>query len=470
MTRILIISTDVVGTTMAGPGIRALELARALARAAHTVVLAVPGGSDLTDAQVTITPYVYGQLDTFAPHLAWAEVLVGQGFVFEAHPELLASAVPLALDLYDPLILESLDLYAGADPAMVEQQAARYLRLTLAQLQRGDFFFCATKRQRDYWLGALTAAGRLTPALVAHADRELRALIDLVPSGIAAVPPARGAPVLRGVHPAIPADAVLLLWAGGLWDWFDPLTVVRAVAELRDTCPRLRLCFFAGARPNPHGAPFRTRGAEQVHTLAAELGVLDREVIMLDAWVPYVERGLYLAEADLGVSAHRPGVETRFAFRTRLLDYLWARLPLLGTTGDSLGELIAQRGAGLLVPPGDVTGWCAAISQLYHDEPARAAAREAADQLAQSFTWDVVVRPLAAFCAAPRRTGRAPDALVAPVAAPAPTTETVAYLTRLEAELAAKNAHIARLETLLRRIEHGRLMRILRALSSRRRR
>ncbi len=42
-----------------------------------------------------------------------------------------------------------------------------------------------------------------------------------------------------------------------------------------------------------------------------------------------------------------------------------------------------------------------------------------------------------------------------------------AYVARLEAELAAKNAHIARLESLLRRIEQGRLMRLLRALGRR---
>ncbi len=468
MSRILIISTDVVGTTMAGPGIRALELARALARARHTVVLAVPGASDSADALLTITPYAYGQPGAFTALLAWAEVVVGQGFVFEAHPELLASDVPLAIDMYDPLILESLDLYAGADRATLDQQTARYLRLTNAQLQRGDFFFCATSGQRDYWLGALTAAGRLTPDVVASSDRELRALIDLVPSGIAATPPERGAPVLRGVHPAIPGDAVLLVWAGGLWDWFDPLTVVRAVADLRETCPQLRLCFFAGARPNPHGQPFLTRNTEQVSALAANLGVLGRQVIMLDFWVPYAERGRYLAEADVGVSAHLPGIETRFAFRTRLLDYLWARLPLIGTVGDSLGEMIAQRGAGLLVAPGDQTGWRTAICQLYHDTSARAALQAAAGQLAEHFTWAEVVRPLETFCAAPRRTGRPPDDpdhhVAELAAARASAAESSDYARRLERELATRDAQIASMADLLGRIENGRIMRILRAL------
>ena len=42
MARVLIISTDIVGPAMAGPGIRAWELARALS-AECTVTLAAPG-------------------------------------------------------------------------------------------------------------------------------------------------------------------------------------------------------------------------------------------------------------------------------------------------------------------------------------------------------------------------------------------------------------------------------------------
>src|SRR5439155_7679860 len=137
------------------------------------------------------------------------------------------------------------------------------------------------ERQRDYWLGALRGLGRVH-ALTYAQDHTLQALIDLVPSGIPPAPPAATGPTLRGAHPAIGADAVLLLWAGGLWDWFDPLLVIHAVAALQKELPRLRLCFFAGARPNPHGKPLRTRNHELARALAVKLGVLDRSVIFLD--------------------------------------------------------------------------------------------------------------------------------------------------------------------------------------------
>lgn len=469
MTRVLMVSTDRVGSAMAGPGIRAWELARALA-ADHTVTLAVPGGSDLAPEQFQLAAYVPGQPGALLPLLegsstaagpaGGAEVVVGQGFVFELQPELFASPLPLAIDLYDPLILEHLHLSAHADLPTAQAQHTRYQALTTAQLQRGDFFFCATERQRDHWLGALTAAGRITPELVRRTDADLRSLLGVVPSGMHSQPPTVGEPVLRGEHPAIGKHDLLLLWAGGLWDWFDPAIVIRAVAALRAEYGWLRLCFFAGARPNPHGEPFTTRTAAAARALAAELGLLDEAVIFLDEWVEYAARGAYLAEADVGVSAHLPGIETRLAFRTRLLDYLWARLPVVCSAGDSLGDDLAQAGAALAVPPGDLEGWIAALHRIATNAQLRLSCQQAAENLARHASWASVAQPLAAFCASPRRTSSAPARPVAvdapdhpeplpePSAQPTVTLEQ-GYVQHLVDTLAARQQEVRWLRALL---------------------
>ena len=46
------------------------------------------------------------------------------------------------------------------------------------------------------------------------------------------------------------------------------------------------------------------------------------------------------------VSAHFDDIETRFAFRTRLLDYFWAGLPIVTTDGDVLGDLVLEAALG----------------------------------------------------------------------------------------------------------------------------
>jgi hypothetical protein len=113
-----------------------------------------------------------------------------------------------------------------------------------------------------------------------------------------------------------------------------------------------------------------------------------------------------LRAADLAVSTHWDHLETEFAFRTRVVDYLWCGLPVVSTSGDELADVVERSGAGSVVPPGDVEALCAALVRMAASAEVRAAAGAAAQELAAEMSWDAVCRPLADFCAAPRR---APD-------------------------------------------------------------
>ena len=137
-----------------------------------------------------------------------------------------------------------------------------------------------------------------------------------------------------------------MLWNGGLWDWLDAESVIRAVAQLSPERPRLRLVFMGAS-----GAAQARDAEERAQALARELGLLGRVVRFNDGWVPYEERGAWLLQADCAVAAHRDHLETRFSHRTRLLDCLWAGLPIVCTRGDELAERIARDGLGEAVPP-----------------------------------------------------------------------------------------------------------------------
>ena len=132
-------------------------------------------------------------------------------------------------------------------------------------------------------------------------------------------------------------------------------------------------------------------------------------------WVPYAERARYLQDADVALSLHLDHVETRFAFRTRLLDYLWTGRPMVLTTGDTLATEFAAQGLARLVPPGDAAAVAAAI-EAWLDAPAAevAALQTRARAAAEARAWARIVAPLAAFVRQPRR---APDR-AAPEAAP----------------------------------------------------
>jgi glycosyltransferase involved in cell wall biosynthesis len=270
-------------------------------------------------------------------------------------------------------------------------------------LQRGDLFLCASDRQRDFWTGWLAAAGRVNP-YTHRADPALKSLLRVVPFGVPAEPPQRGAPRFKGVEPGIGGDDFLVLWGGGVWNWFDPLTLIRAAAQLRERLPRLRVVFPALSSPSPASPPMVM--AAEAQQLAADLGLTGSFVFFRDQWVPYTERGSMLLEADVGVSLHREGVETRYSFRTRVLDYLWGALPIITTEGDSLADIVRSQGLGAVVPYGGVDEVAEALHWMATHRWRRLRCARRCRAAAMQFRWPLVAGPLLAYCDAP---SAAPD-------------------------------------------------------------
>ncbi|WP_418605927.1 hypothetical protein [Georgenia sp. SUBG003] len=58
-------------------------------------------------------------------------------------------------------------------------------------------------------------------------DPSLRELVTVVPFGLDPQPPARRAHAIKGVVPGIGPEDPVVLWGGGVYNWFDPLTVRR---------------------------------------------------------------------------------------------------------------------------------------------------------------------------------------------------------------------------------------------------
>ena len=393
MTRLLLIANDVFGEHMAGPAIRYWEMARAL-RTRCEVILAIP--PFVAEAShPPARPWIRRCTDEaqLRALVAWSEIIVTLGIVPRLYPFITRAGKPLVIDLYDPALLEELARHPQWATHRRVGSYARRLEAMWHSLRAGDFFLCAEERQRDYWLGMLSAAGRLNPYTYDD-DPSFRRLIDLLPFGLPAEPPQHRHPVLKGHHPAIGAADKVILWGGGLWPWFDAPTLVRAMPHILKVRSDVRLLFLGVQRPG-HRAPSPT--VEAVIALSRQLGL--EEHVVFGGWVPYAERENYLLEADVGVSLHLDNVETRFAFRTRLLDYLWAGLPIVATMGDPLGERLADADLAIPVAPGDARGVAQAIVQAL-GRP-REAVRRKAEALAPRFYWDRVVQPLVDFCNAP---------------------------------------------------------------------
>jgi glycosyltransferase involved in cell wall biosynthesis len=378
---------------MSGPSIRSWEFARVLA-SRHRVTLAAPGEPQRTSDAFEVHSY---DADTLPGLVATHEIVQMAGPLLEQFP-VLGRARHLVVDLYDPYPLEGLHLYDPRYPEVAYRTAARDREVLTRLIQAGDVFLCASERQRDFWTGWLTAAGRVNP-YVHKQDPALRNLLRLVPFGVPEEAPQSGPPRFRGVVPGIANHDFVVLWGGGIWNWFDPLTLIRAAALLRFRLPKLRVVFPALSSPSP-AVPAMAMSAE-AQRLSAELGLTDKVVFFGQGWVPYEERGAMLLEADVGASLHVEGVETRYSFRTRVLDYLWGGLPILATEGDPLGDLIRSEELGAVVPYGDVQAVADALYRMARKGRWRRGCARRCREAAARFHWSEVARPLLDYCAAP---------------------------------------------------------------------
>lgn len=405
---IVLISHDTIGDQMAGPGIRYSNIAKALARHMN-LVLAIPSQSpawqDEQMAQPRVARYTHGQWETLQPLVAGSRVIICPPDTLSDFPQLAAGEWCLAIDDYDPLLSEWLAAASMSDWAWQSVGWRHRMNTMLPHWLHGDFFFCASERQRDWMLGILEAMGRLNPHTYAE-DHSLRRLVDVVSTGLPPDPPQHTRNVFRDVWPGINADDVLALWGGGLWPWLDPLTAIRAVHAAHKQIPNLKLLFPGTRLPNPTMSGIRTLLPEA----QALVKSLDMEnAVFFGDWMPYGDWPNALIEADVALTLHIDSLETRLAFRSRVLDYIWAGLPTIATAGDATSDLVRKYGLGAVVPQQDADAVAGAIIELA--QAGRPLPGSDVDRARRELSWDVVIQPLLHFCKHPRK---APDKIAWP--------------------------------------------------------
>lgn len=394
-TRVLIVTGDPIGKKLAGPAIRAWNMAELLAKD-NEVTLVTLSGAEPMDAPFNIVHVRPGDDASFRKLEQWASVIIFQGHAMAVFDSLRTSSKILVVDIYDPMHLEQLEQGRELPAEQWKRQVSDATEVLNEQLQRGDFFLCASDRQKMFWLGQLAALGRINPDTY-DGDPDLDGLISIAPFGLSSTPPTHERDVLKGILPGIGADDKLLLWSGGLYNWFDPKTLIRAVAKVSEKRKNVRL-FFQGTK-HPHPGVPEMRIVAESRALAAELDVLDTSVFFNDSWVDYADRQNYLTEANAGVSTHHSHIETTFSFRTRILDYLWAELPMVVTEGDYFAELVAAENLGIVVPAEDVDKLAEALDRVLFDAAFVAEVKTNIHRVRERYYWDAALAPLVEFVA-----------------------------------------------------------------------
>jgi glycosyltransferase involved in cell wall biosynthesis len=220
--------------------------------------------------------------------------------------------------------------------------------------------------RRDQALPAWRRALALVDRVVVHSHRAVGELeqLGVEPDRITRIPH----PVFEAAAPPGPPHGNTLLFFGLLRAFKGLDVLVRALPRI----PYARLV-VAGDPVDP---------VDSTQALAAELGVADRIAWRL-GFVPESEVAELMAGAAVVVLPYR-----RLDSSGVLATAIGYRRPVVVSDVGSLGEIVREFGAGLVVPPGDEAALGDACASLLADDAALARAYEGAARAAAALTWE----------------------------------------------------------------------------------
>jgi glycosyltransferase involved in cell wall biosynthesis len=386
MANVIIYSQDVIGKAMASPAIRFWQFASVLSKW-HNVTLVTPNLPEISHPSFKI---MFKNDPAFVDILKQADVIIVHRVSAKLAYLCKKHHVKILFDAYCPVILEALELFKEIPPQKKKHIIERTTNDLIFGFKMADAVICASEKQRDLWLGLIMSLGHL---INYHAkDSSLRDFIDVVPFGLPSFPlPEKNGPGPKELFHLKETDKIVL-WGGSICDWFDPCTLIRAMKLVAAKRDDVKLVFMGVKHPND-GIPDMPASLQAIH-LAKELGLYNTSVFFNYKWLPYDQRHNFLQEADIGISIHSKHLETNFSFRTRMLDYLWAGLPIINTEGDTFADLIQRNRLGIVVPYHDEKRVYDAIINILDNEALAQEFKSNCLQISQEFQWETLVIPL----------------------------------------------------------------------------
>lgn len=289
--------------------------------------------------------------------------------------------VQLILDCYVPIYVE----VSAREAEDIDTEYSHYMGDVSRYnhvLKRGDYFLCASQTQKLYYTGVLSSLGIINP----RSYRQNRILI--APFGIHDTPPKAAENPYKDL--GVNDDDFLVLWFGGLYPWFRVDEYLEAVKELAHD-KKLKFAIVGGKNPfNPNPA------FSQQYEYALEFAgknKLEASLLFVD-WVDFDKRIDWYKRADIVISINQPGEENTFAWRTRVMDYVWGELPILTNGGDPLSEDLLSQGAAIRLEELSKDSMVKTISKLTKDKELIKKLGRNLSGVKEKYYWHNVMKPV----------------------------------------------------------------------------
>ena len=242
---------------------------------------------------------------------------------------------------------------------------------------------CANEAQKKFYTGVMAQVGRINP--ITYGDEDL---IQIVPYGIyreKAV--AKHDPVSKLVKNK---KAFKLLWFGGIYPWFDLTNLLEAVKNANKTTP-IELIMVGVKNPFNQHPDFIKRYEEVMDYI--KNNNMD-EIVHITDWVKFEDRAEWYLGSDAVVLINNIGMENTLAWRTRLVDYVWADLPIVTNGGDPMSDILEANKAVYILPDLDAKTIEKEIIKISKDKETLKQVSTNLSKVRRLFYWDKVTENL----------------------------------------------------------------------------
>jgi glycosyltransferase involved in cell wall biosynthesis len=375
-----------VDSAMAGIGVRAWELAQIISSSMPVTIVA-RANTDLRARSVHVVAATKPALQ-----LAAEECSAGLFFDMPDASIMLSLYKAGKLIITDNSVpiehLEYHSIKTDADPE------ARYRELVdgfKLQLLLSDLFILRSNVYRSVITGCLSLVGRLTFEQY-KISSTLDHLFCDIPVGYNRYSAARASQA----EPALPV--VDFTWSGGIWDYYDPVSLAKAVARLKRRGVIIKVRFMYPTPPQQV-----LKQSDAVRKAVQDLGVQDC-IEFLERGPPHLERDGVIKSARSLVCIGVDGIENYTSIRLRLRDCFLYNLPLLVDQHGATADLVRALDIGLTVDSRDPDSIADGLERLSKDRSTHSRLVANLRDVRHTFQLDEPTRHLVNFIKTGKRT------------------------------------------------------------------